>query len=71
MVKPEEIRNLGSHTMHQLQEEFLMHIRVTDYKQQFDTLTVNPHLVTDPSKFFSLVAEITQHKAFREPAIFK
>lgn len=71
MVKPEEIRNLGYHTMHQLQEEFLKHIRVTDYKQQFDTLTVNPQLVTDPSKFFSLVAEITQHKAFREPAIFK
>lgn len=71
MVKAEEMRNLGYQTMHQLQEEFLKHIRVTDYKQQFDTLTVNPQLVTDPSKFFSLVGEITQHKAFREPAIFK
>ena len=42
MYKAEEMRNLGYQSMHQLQEEFLKHIRVTDYKQQFDTLTVNP-----------------------------
>lgn len=57
--------------MRAMQEEFLHNIRITDYQQQFDTLTVSPQLVTDPSKFFSLVAEITNHKAFREPAIFK
>lgn len=71
MVKPEEIRNLGTQQVRQVQEEFLKHIRVTDYIQQFDTLTVSPQLVSDPSKFFNLVAEITSHKAFREPAIFK
>jgi hypothetical protein len=51
--------------------DFLKLIRITDYKQQFDTLTVSPTLVSDPSKFFSIAAEITNHKAFREPAVFK
>ena len=27
--------------------------------------------MSDPSKFFSIIAEITNHKAFREPAVFK
>jgi hypothetical protein len=32
-----------------MQEEFLKYIRITDYKQKFDTLTVSPQLVKEPS----------------------
>lgn len=64
-------RNLGSQQLRQLHNEFLKCIRLTDYKQLFDTLTVSPSLVADPSKFFALVGEISNHKAFREPAVFK
>lgn len=44
LVKSEDsqMRNLGSHNLRQMQEEFLKFIRITDYKQKFDTLTVNP-----------------------------
>jgi hypothetical protein len=73
MVKSdqEQIRNLGSQQARVVNEEFLKNIRVTDYQSQFDTITVSPHLVTDSNRFFDLIAEVTQHKAFREPAIFK
>lgn len=54
-----------------MHEEFLKYIRITDYKQKFDTLTVSPQLVRDSGQFFSLMAEITNHKAFREPSVFK
>ena len=50
--------------------EFLSQIRLTDYQNRFDTLTVSEKLVADPKHFFKLIGTVTSNQAFQEPLGF-
>ena len=45
-------------------QEIIKHVRLTDYNQQLDTLTVNEDLVIDPDYFFKLMSLATANQAF-------
>ena len=58
--------SLGQATLRKLHVEFLSHIRLTDYRKPYDTLTVSPQMVHDVDYFFTLMSRITEKKAFSE-----
>ena len=58
---------VGAVSLRQTHVEFLSHIRLTDYRKAYDTLTVSPQLVDDADQFFDLMAQITDSRAFSEP----
>ena len=58
--------SIGQATLRKLHVEFLSHIRLTDYKKPYDTLTVSTQMVHDVDYFFSLMSMITEDKAFSE-----
>ena len=58
--------SIGQATLRKLHVEFLSHIRLTDYRKPYDTLTVSPQLVDDADHFFSLMSKITDQKAFSD-----
>ena len=62
--------SLSSQTLRSIHYELLSQIRLTDYQQQFDTITVNQKLVSEIDNFFDLIGIITSHKAFQEPCMF-
>ena len=58
--------SIGQASLRKLHVEFLSHIRLTDYRKPYDTLTVSPQMVHDVDYFFSLMSQITERKAFNE-----
>ena len=69
MVQREEMymQSLGQTALRSTHVEFLSAIRLTDYRKQYDTLTVSPYLVHDADYFFGLMAKLTDGRAFAEP----
>ena len=50
--------------------EFLSNIRLSDYLNRFDTITVTEKMVADPKHFFELIDIVTEKRAFREQLNF-
>lgn len=49
----------------------MKHVRLTDYYQQLDTLTVNEELVLDPDYFFKLMSLASANQAFTSVCQFE
>ena len=46
-------------------------MRLTDYINYLDTLTVTEEMVLDPDNFFKVMAEVTGSKAFSHACQFR
>ena len=46
-------------------------MRLTDYINYMDTLTVCDELVQDPDRFFKVLSDVTGGHAFGSPCVFK